>query len=121
MAIAIGIGLHNFSKGLAIGQTATAGEISLPVLLIIGFALHNATEGSASSGRWRPPTSRRRGAGWAGRADRRRPDLPGHGRGDQVRLGLCLVGCPALAAGAILYVLGELLPVGRRLSWEVTL
>ena len=31
------------------------------------------------------------------------------------------VGCLALAAGAILYVLGELLPVGRRLSWEVTL
>ena len=32
-----------------------------------------------------------------------------------------VAGCLALAAGAILYVLGELLPVGRRLSWEVTL
>ncbi len=31
------------------------------------------------------------------------------------------VGRLALAAGAILYVLGELLPVGRRLSWEITL
>jgi hypothetical protein len=31
------------------------------------------------------------------------------------------VGCLALAAGALLYVLGELLPVGRHLSWEVTL
>ena len=30
------------------------------------------------------------------------------------------VGCLALAAGAILEVLGELLPVSRRLSWEVT-
>ena len=31
------------------------------------------------------------------------------------------MGCLALAGGALLYVLGELLPVGRRLSWEVTL
>jgi uncharacterized membrane protein HdeD (DUF308 family) len=30
------------------------------------------------------------------------------------------VGCLALAAGA-LYVIGELLPIGRRLSWELTL
>jgi hypothetical protein len=45
MSIAIGIGLHNFSEGLAVGQAAKAGEVSLAVLLIIGFALHNATEG----------------------------------------------------------------------------
>ena len=31
------------------------------------------------------------------------------------------VGCLALAAGALLYVIGEILPVGRRLSWEATL
>jgi zinc transporter, ZIP family len=43
--IAVGIGLHNFSEGLAIGQSAAKGEISLAVLLIIGFGLHNATEG----------------------------------------------------------------------------
>ncbi len=43
--IATGIGLHNFSEGLAIGQSAAAGEISLAVALIIGFGLHNATEG----------------------------------------------------------------------------
>src|SRR5207249_2929018 len=45
MSIAIGIGLHNFSEGLAIGQAATAGEVSLALLLVIGFALHNGTEG----------------------------------------------------------------------------
>ncbi|WP_395727964.1 ZIP family metal transporter [Nakamurella sp.] len=45
LLIAVGIGLHNFAKGLAIGQSAAAGELSLAVLLIIGFALHNATEG----------------------------------------------------------------------------
>src|SRR5579864_5778624 len=43
--IAIGIGVHNFGEGLAIGQAAAANEISLAVTLIIGFGLHNATEG----------------------------------------------------------------------------
>jgi ZIP family zinc transporter len=43
--IATGIGLHNFSEGLAIGQSAAKGEISLAVLLVIGFGLHNSTEG----------------------------------------------------------------------------
>src|SRR4051794_6004074 len=45
LMIATGIGLHNFSEGLAIGQSAAAGEISLALVLIIGFGLHNATEG----------------------------------------------------------------------------
>jgi len=43
--IAIGIGVHNFGEGLAIGQSAAANEIALAVTLIIGFGLHNATEG----------------------------------------------------------------------------
>jgi len=43
--IAIGIGVHNFAEGLAIGQAAASDEISLAVTLIIGFGLHNATEG----------------------------------------------------------------------------
>jgi zinc transporter, ZIP family len=43
--IATGIGLHNFSEGLAIGQSAAAGDLSLAIVLIIGFGLHNATEG----------------------------------------------------------------------------
>lgn len=43
--IALGIGLHNFSEGLAIGQSAAKGHVSLALLLIIGFGLHNATEG----------------------------------------------------------------------------
>ncbi|MEX1009078.1 MAG: ZIP family metal transporter [Acidimicrobiia bacterium] len=43
--IAIGIGLHNFAEGLAIGQSAASGAISLAVLLIVGFSVHNATEG----------------------------------------------------------------------------
>src|SRR5262245_45873418 len=42
LLIATGIGLHNFGEGLAIGQAGAAGEISLALVLIIGFALHNA-------------------------------------------------------------------------------
>lgn len=45
LLIAIGIGLHNFAEGLAIGQAAARSDIALATLLVIGFALHNATEG----------------------------------------------------------------------------
>ena len=47
MMIAIGIGLHNFGEGLAIGSAFALGEATLGTLLIIGFALHNTTEGLA--------------------------------------------------------------------------
>ena len=45
LMIAIGIGVHNFSEGLAIGQSYASNEINLALLLIIGFGAHNATEG----------------------------------------------------------------------------
>jgi ZIP family zinc transporter len=45
LLIAVGIGLHNFAEGLAIGQSAASGDIALATVLVIGFALHNATEG----------------------------------------------------------------------------
>jgi ZIP family zinc transporter len=50
MTIAGAIGLHNFAEGLAIGVSASTGEISLATVLIIGFALHNATEGFGIGG-----------------------------------------------------------------------
>ena len=43
--IATGIGLHNFSEGLAIGQAAALDKFGLAYVLVIGFGLHNATEG----------------------------------------------------------------------------
>ena len=43
--IAIGIGVHNFAEGLAIGQSFAGGAVGLGTTLVIGFALHNATEG----------------------------------------------------------------------------
>lgn len=45
LLIAVGIGLHNFAEGLAIGQSAASGAIALALMLVIGFGLHNATEG----------------------------------------------------------------------------
>jgi ZIP family zinc transporter len=43
--IAIGIGAHNFGEGLAIGASAASGATAIALALIVGFALHNATEG----------------------------------------------------------------------------
>jgi ZIP family zinc transporter len=43
--IAIGIGAHNFGEGLAIGASAAAGATAIALALIVGFGLHNATEG----------------------------------------------------------------------------
>jgi zinc transporter ZupT len=47
LLIAIGIGLHNFGEGLAIGSAFALGEAALGTLLIVGFTLHNTTEGLA--------------------------------------------------------------------------
>jgi len=122
MAIAVGIGLHNFSEGLAIGQAATTGEVSLALLLIIGFALHNATEGFGIVGPL-AAAEVRPSWGWLGLAGLigGGPTFLGTVVGTWFDSVYVFVGCLALAAGAILYVLGELLPVGRRLSWEITL
>lgn len=47
--IAMGIGAHNLSEGLAIGQAYLGGLVGLnaglAVVLVVGFAAHNATEG----------------------------------------------------------------------------
>ena len=45
--VAVGIGLHNFGEGLAIGTAYAVGELALGAALVIGFALHNVTEGVA--------------------------------------------------------------------------
>ena len=117
-AIAIGIGMHNFSEGLAIGQSAATGAVQLAALLIIGFGLHNMTEGFGIA------------APLAGTG--------GAGLGTIVRLGL-IGGAPTflgtligyhfvspvlsvifltLAAGAIIYVIGEMTKVGGKFGHQ---
>ncbi|HWG89871.1 MAG TPA: ZIP family metal transporter [Candidatus Thermoplasmatota archaeon] len=45
--VALGIGLHNFAEGLAIGGAFALGEVALGAFLVVGFAIHNTTEGLA--------------------------------------------------------------------------
>ena len=47
LMIAIGIGLHNFGEGIAIGSAYAVGALALGAFLVIGFAIHNTTEGLA--------------------------------------------------------------------------
>lgn len=113
LLIATGIGLHNFSEGLAIGQSAAAGALQLAIVLIIGFGLHNMTEGFGIAG---PLTGQL--VSWKYIA------LLGLIGGGPTFLGT-VVGIAfhspqvfilflALAAGAIIYVVAELLGVARR-------
>ena len=113
MTIACAIGLHNFAEGLAIGVSAKAGAIGLATVLIIGFALHNATEGFGIVG---PLGGVRPSWAWLGLAGLvgGGPTLLGTIVGYQVHsdpLELCFY---ALAGGAILYVVGEIWTAMRR-------
>jgi ZIP family zinc transporter len=45
LLVAIGIGVHNFGEGLAIGTSFALGELTLGTFLIVGFMIHNVTEG----------------------------------------------------------------------------
>jgi ZIP family zinc transporter len=114
LMIAAGIGLHNFSEGLAIGQASRAGEISLATILIVGFALNNMTEGfgiSAPLTAGPLPTWGFLGlVGLIGGG----PTFLGAMIGYSFLSEPIFVLCLALAAGSILYVISELLNVGRR-------
>jgi ZIP family zinc transporter len=120
LLIAVGIGVHNFGEGLAIGQAAAANQVSLAVTLIVGFSLHNATEGfgicGPMSGEGTQPT-------WGFLA------LLGTIGGLPTFLGTLLgqswsseamaVVFFAVAAGSILYVVQELLAVNRKYGHTV--
>jgi len=114
MLIATGIGLHNFSEGLAIGQSAGRGELAFAAILIVGFGLHNATEGFGIVG----PLMGEKGPSW------RFLGLVGLIGGGPTFLGT-MVGYYvistsmsilflSLAAGALLYIIGEMF----RLNWR---
>src|SRR5436305_9145325 len=61
LAIATGLGLHNLSEGLAIGESAHVGAIAFTGVLAVGFALHNITEGFGIAA---PMTTEAKPASW---------------------------------------------------------
>ena len=113
MVIAIAIGLHNFAEGLAIGVSARAGEISLATVLIIGFALHNTTEGFGIVGPLGSITPSWRWLALAGLVGGG-PTFVGSMVGYEVTSQPVELAFYALAGGAILYVVGEILNAVRR-------
>jgi ZIP family zinc transporter len=117
MTIAAAIGLHNFAEGLAIGVSASAGEIGLATVLIIGFALHNATEGFGIAGPLgdvRPTWRWLFVAGIVGGA----PTFFGAMLGYGVTSEPLELAFYAVSGGAILYVIGEVWNAMRRLGYR---
>jgi ZIP family zinc transporter len=113
LTVAAAIGVHNFAEGLAIGVSARAGEISLATVLIIGFALHNATEGFGIVGPLggvRPSWKWIALAGLIGGG----PVFLGSVVGYNVTSEPLELAFYALAGGAILYVIGEIWQGMRR-------
>jgi ZIP family zinc transporter len=122
LLIAIGIGLHNFAEGLAIGQSAASNDIALATLLVIGFALHNATEGfgivaplAAEQGEEGTGSTR---PGWGfllamaaiGGGPTFVGTVVGHGFTSEAVSVVFLT----LAAGSIIYVIAQLLGIAGR-------
>ena len=114
--IALGIGSHNFSEGLAIGQSAATGAVQLAVVLIIGFGLHNMTEGfgiaaplagRAPTGFWQIIRLGLIGGG---------PTFLGTIVGYRFTSPILSVAFLTLAAGAIMWVIGEMTHAGRRIG-----
>ena len=117
MTIAIAIGLHNFAEGLAIGVSASSGEIGLATILIIGFALHNATEGFGIVG---PLGSVQPSWNWIFLAGivGGGPVLLGSMIGYEVSSEPLELAFYGLAGGAILYVIGEVWNGMRRMGYR---
>jgi len=115
LLIALAIGIHNLGEGLAIGVSARAGEMSLATVLVVGFALHNATEGFGIVG---PLGSVRPSWRWLGLAGliAGGPTFIGSMIGWSIQIDALQVACYSLAGGAIFYVIGEIWSAMRRLG-----
>jgi len=117
LTIAAAIGVHNFAEGLAIGVSARAGAISLATVLIIGFALHNATEGFGIVGPLgdvRPSWRWIALAGVIGGG----PTFLGSLVGYEVTSHPLELAFYAAAGGAMLYVIGEVWNGMRRYGYR---
>ncbi len=118
MTIAAAIGLHNFAEGLAIGVSARTGEIALATVLIVGFGLHNATEGFGIIG---PLGSVRPSWRWLALVGLigGGPTFLGTVVGYELHsdpLELCFY---AMAGGAIIFVVGEIWAASRRSGYRL--
>ncbi len=107
--VAVGIGLHNFSEGLAIGTSYAAGALGLGAVLVIGFAIHNSTEGFGILGPsmmagTRFSVARLLGLGLVGGG----PTVLGTIVGSQFNAPILSILFYGLAAGAILYVVMQM-------------
>jgi ZIP family zinc transporter len=119
LLIATGIGLHNFSEGLAIGQSAAQDQVTLALVLIIGFGLHNATEGFGivaplSGSETRPSWKFLALLGLIGGGPTFVGTLLGHVWVNET----VSVAFLALAAGSILYVVIQLMNVNQKLGYK---
>jgi ZIP family zinc transporter len=112
--IAIGIGAHNFGEGLAIGASAAAGATAVALALIVGFGLHNATEGFGVAaplvGRVVPSWAQIGLAGLIAGG----PTFVGTIIGYSFYSPMLSVLFLAIAVGALVFVIGELWSVLRR-------
>jgi len=119
LGTAIGLGLHNLSEGLAIGQSAAIGETAFALILVIGFALHNATEGFGiaaplTSGP-RPSWSFLAILGVIGGG----PTFVGGVIGYSFVSPLLSIVFLGLAAGALIYVFNEMMATSRKFAEPV--
>ncbi len=116
LGTAVGLGLHNFSEGLAIGQSSATGATSLALILVIGFALHNATEGFGIAGPLAsgelPSWRFLGGLGLIGGG----PTFVGGVVGYSFVSPLLSIAFLGLAAGALVFVFNEMMAASRRLS-----
>jgi zinc transporter, ZIP family len=122
LMIAVGLGLHNLSEGLAIGQAAATGAIAFAGVLVIGFGLHNVTEGFGIAAPMaadpvRPSWGFLGLAGLVGGG----PTFVGTVIGSRATSTYLFVLFLTLAAGALIYVISEMLHVGRRMNTPVAL
>ena len=119
LGTAIGLGLHNFSEGLAIGQSAATGATAFALVLVIGFALHNATEGFGIAA---PLTSGPQPT-WAFLAALGviggGPTFLGGVIGYSFVSPLLSIVFLGVAAGALIYVFNEMMAASRRFAQPV--
>ena len=118
--IALGIGIHNFGEGLAVGAALATGAAALATFLVVGFAIHNVSEGFGISvpliGK-DPSIATFAGLGLLAGL----PAVPGVWLGSQAVGPFWIALCFGIGAGAILQVIIEVLALLARRSGPAAL